>query len=57
MFDWMRHQKRAFPMRQLGTDGAGGPTGTEFSTMRDEDNRFYWLGLSKISTRDRKSVV
>ena len=51
LFDWMRHQKRAFPMHQLGTDGAGGPTGTEFCTMRDEDNRFYWLGLSKIAPR------
>ena len=51
LFDWMRHQKRAFPMRQLGTDGGGGPTGTEFCTMRDEDNRFYWLGVSKIATR------
>jgi pimeloyl-ACP methyl ester carboxylesterase len=51
MFDWMRHQKRAFPMRQLGTDGGGGPTGTEFCTMRDEDNRFYWLGMSKVATR------
>ncbi len=47
----MRHQKRIFPMRQLGSDGGGGPTGTEFCTMRDEDNRFYWLGLSKIATR------
>ena len=51
MFDWMRHQKRAFPMRQLGTEGAGGPTGTEFCTMREEDNRFYWLGMGKIATR------
>lgn len=51
MFDWMRHQRRAFPMRQLGSDGGGGPTGTEFSTMRVEDNRFYWLGLSEIASR------
>src|SRR5262249_43546666 len=34
MFDWMRHQKQAFPMRQLGTDGNGTSFGNEFCTMR-----------------------
>src|SRR5205823_3060378 len=46
MFDWMRHQRRAFPLRQLGTDGGGGNFGNEFTTMRPEDNRFYWLSTS-----------
>jgi pimeloyl-ACP methyl ester carboxylesterase len=49
MFDWMRHQRRIFPMRQVGTDGAGGPFGNEFCTMRPEDDRFYWLGTSGIA--------
>jgi pimeloyl-ACP methyl ester carboxylesterase len=52
MFDWMRHQRRAFPMRQLGTDGGGGAFGNEFCTMRPEDNRFYWLSTSDISPRN-----
>jgi pimeloyl-ACP methyl ester carboxylesterase len=51
MFDWMRHQKRIFPLRQLGTDGNGTSFGNEFCTMRPEDNRFYWLSTSHISPR------
>jgi hypothetical protein len=51
MFDWMRNQRRAFPLRQLGTDGLGGVFGNEFCTMRPEDNRFYWLSTSGISGR------
>src|SRR5262249_16382706 len=30
MFDWMRFQKRAFPMDRLGSDGLGGGFGEEF---------------------------
>ncbi len=52
MFDWMRHQKRVFPMHQLGSDGLGGNFGNEFCTMRPEDNRFYWLSTSSISQRN-----
>lgn len=51
MFDWMRHQKRAFPLRQLGTDGNGTPFGNEFCTMRGEGNRFYWLEPTHVSPR------
>jgi pimeloyl-ACP methyl ester carboxylesterase len=51
MFDWMRNQRRAFPMRQLGTDGVGTTFGNEFCTMRAEDNRFYWLSTNSISPR------
>jgi pimeloyl-ACP methyl ester carboxylesterase len=51
MFDWMRHQRRAFPLRQLGTDGNGTPFGNEFCTMRGEDNRFYWLEATHVSPR------
>ncbi len=53
MFDWMRHQKRAFPLRQLGSDGAGSNFGNEFCTLRPEDNRFYWLSTSSIGTRNQ----
>ncbi|MFM7149207.1 MAG: hypothetical protein ACKO23_05150 [Gemmataceae bacterium] len=51
IFDWMRHQKRAFPMQQLGTDGNNTAFGNEFCTMRAEDNRFYWLSAGSISPR------
>ncbi len=52
MFDWMRNQKRDFPLRQLGVDGGGSEFGTEFCTMRPDDNRFYWLSTSAISPRN-----
>jgi pimeloyl-ACP methyl ester carboxylesterase len=51
MFDWMRNQRRFFPMRQLGTDGVGTAFGNEFCTMRPEDNRFYWLSTNSINPR------
>jgi hypothetical protein len=53
LFDWMRHQKRAFPLRQLGTDGNRTPFGNEFCTMRPEDNRFYWLSTTGINARNQ----
>jgi hypothetical protein len=48
MFDWMRAQARAFPMDRLGIDGAGGPFGAEFCTMRADDNRWYWVSTSAV---------
>ncbi len=47
-FDWMRNKRRAFPLHQLGTDGLGGPMGSEFYTMRQGDNRFYWLSTDEV---------
>ncbi|MFO0878658.1 MAG: hypothetical protein U0840_15055 [Gemmataceae bacterium] len=52
IFDWMRLQRRVFPLRQLGTDGNGTIFGNEFCTMRPEDNRFYWLSAPHISPRN-----
>jgi pimeloyl-ACP methyl ester carboxylesterase len=49
VFDWMRGKRRAFPLRQLGTDGVGGPFGNEFCTVRACDNRFWWLSTNAIS--------
>lgn len=51
MFDWMRFQKRVFPLNRLGSDGLGGGFGEEFCTHRDTDDRFYWIsteGLSRV---------
>jgi pimeloyl-ACP methyl ester carboxylesterase len=52
LFDWMRHQKRVFPLRQVGTDGVNTQFGNEFCTLRPEDNRFYWLSTTGISPRN-----
>jgi hypothetical protein len=54
LFDWMKRKKRANPVAQLGTDGNGGPLGSEFQSMRSTDNRFYWLTSDAI---DKKHVV
>ncbi|MGL4555759.1 MAG: hypothetical protein ACRC33_31715, partial [Gemmataceae bacterium] len=48
MFDWMRSQARAFPTQRLGTDGGGGAFGTEFTTMRADDNRWYWVSTTGV---------
>jgi pimeloyl-ACP methyl ester carboxylesterase len=47
-FDWMRNKRRAFPLRQLGTDGRGGTFGDEFCSLRSCDNHFYWLSSEDI---------
>ena len=43
--------RRAFPLRQLGTDGGGGSFGNEFCTVRACDNRFWWLSTNSIIPR------
>jgi predicted esterase len=53
MFDWMRHKKREFPLRKLGSDGGGGAFGNEYCTLRPCDNHFYWLSSDDIrNTKD-----
>jgi pimeloyl-ACP methyl ester carboxylesterase len=56
IFEWMREKKRAFPLRQLGQSGMGSPLGTEFLSMRDCDNRFYWLTIDDILSKRHNSV-
>ncbi len=51
LFDWMRDKRRAFPSRQLGTDGNRTNLGNEFTTMRQGDKSFYWLATDEISER------
>jgi hypothetical protein len=41
-FDWMNRKTRFFPTGEVGA------AGREFSTMRHEDNRFYWLSTDKV---------
>lgn len=51
MIDWMRKKKRAFPLREAGTDGHRTGGGNEFQTMRHTDNCFYWISTSAINDR------
>jgi hypothetical protein len=45
MMDWMSRKKRAHPQQELGRANRN----EEFLTMRETDNRFYWLGTSSIN--------
>lgn len=51
MFDWMRNQRRNFPLRQLGSDGGGTMFGNEYCTLRPDDNRFYWVTVDSLSSK------
>lgn len=46
MFDWMNRKKRANGIQVLRLDN-GGPR-FSWMTMRETDNRFYWLGADEI---------
>jgi len=49
IFDWMGRKKRAHPVTELGRNGNGSNTlGDEFLTLRQTDNRFYWLGTDAV---------
>jgi predicted esterase len=53
MMNWMSRKKRHHPQREVGryhTSGAVG-SGEEFKTMREGDNRFYWLSTEAIAKR------
>jgi enterochelin esterase-like enzyme len=43
-FDWMSRKARVFPAGEVGS-ATHGP----FSTIRHEDNRYYWLGSDNIA--------
>jgi pimeloyl-ACP methyl ester carboxylesterase len=45
MMDWMARKKRAFSASELGSDR------DEYLTMREGDNRFYWLSTDSIQPR------
>jgi pimeloyl-ACP methyl ester carboxylesterase len=50
MMNWMSRKKRSHPLRQVGRYHTGGSAGSgeEFKTMRQSDNRFYWLSTEAI---------
>jgi enterochelin esterase-like enzyme len=55
IFDWMDHKrglwKRASGLPELGKLGSGGSNGEEYQTLREIDNRFYWLTTDSIAER------
>ncbi len=55
MMDWMNRKKRYFPKRQVGAYGFGG-RGTEFRSMRESDNSFYWLTSKSLNRKCLNSV-
>jgi len=58
IFDWMRNKKRAFPLKQLGTESFGGSSfGNEFCSMRNTDNHFYWLSTLALNDRCLNSAT
>jgi predicted esterase len=48
IFDWMNRKKRAMAVPNLGAGSNGGAFGDEYQTMRETDNRFYWVGLEHL---------
>jgi hypothetical protein len=44
LMDWMSRKKRARPQKELGFP-------EEFKTMRETDNRFYWLSANALDPR------
>jgi predicted esterase len=48
VFEWMRLRKRIHPTKELGRYSTGGGGGEEFKTMRESDNRFYFLSTDHI---------
>lgn len=48
IFDWLDRKKRVFPYPELGRPGSPAPEGSEFSSMRPTDDRFYWLSGVKM---------
>ena len=41
LFDWMNRKRRNTPVTNLGR--IGGQLGDEFTSLRETDNRFYWI--------------
>ncbi len=52
MFEWMDKKQRRYPARDLGTYHTAGGDGEEFKTLRQTDNKFYWLGAGKIDDKN-----
>ncbi len=51
MLEWANRKKRAHPTKEMGRYYSGSTVGEEFRTMRQSDNRFYWLSTDSINDR------
>jgi hypothetical protein len=51
MFDWMKTKQRAKGWPELGQPNVGLDGVECFHTMRNEDNRFYWITADKINEK------
>lgn len=52
VLDWMGRQKRTAAFPELGKAGVAGASGEEFQSLRETDNRFYWLTGNGIRERN-----
>jgi pimeloyl-ACP methyl ester carboxylesterase len=51
IFDWMAGKKRAGGFPELGRNPGGVGNNEEFQSVREADNRFYWLTLGGLQNR------
>jgi pimeloyl-ACP methyl ester carboxylesterase len=49
LFDWMGRKKRAEPGRVLGPAGTASATAEGYRTVRESDNRFFWISTDQLS--------
>ncbi len=52
MFEWMNKKKRHHPARELGRGALVAGQGDEFKTLREFDNKFYWVSAGGIDERN-----
>lgn len=57
MFEWMNKKKRHHPARELGRGALVAGQGDEFKTLRESDNKFYFLGASGIMEKHLTDAV
>ncbi|MCI0377900.1 MAG: hypothetical protein L0215_09855 [Gemmataceae bacterium] len=54
MGEWMSRKKRHHPSREMGVYSTGSAVeAEEFKTLRDTDNRFYWLSTDDIQDKHK----
>jgi hypothetical protein len=57
MFEWMNRKKRHQSARELGRYHTVAGSGEEFRTLRETDNKFYWLETNSIDERNLTDAV
>jgi predicted esterase len=49
IFDWMSRRKRATGLPELGGSSPDGAVGGQFHSLRDTENRFYWISSDRMT--------